>query len=72
MLNPISRISVNYKDVAFDKEYRRNIDIEELVRRLNALHNQLIESNIKLRHLQSENKRLKEQIKSEEFRSIIK
>ena len=62
MINPISRISVNYKDVAFDKEYRRNMDIVELIRKCNSLNNQLAETKIKLKHLEQENKRLKQKI----------
>lgn len=71
MINRYERLSINYKDVAFDKEYRRYLDVTELVRTANSLNNQLIEARVRLEHLESENKRLKQQIKELEFRAII-
>lgn len=72
MINKYTKSSINHKDICFDKEYNRYLDIVELVRTANSLNNQLIEANIRLKHVEEENKRLKQQIKEVEFRSIIK
>lgn len=72
MINPYTITSVNYKNVALDKEYNRNLDLVELVRTVNSLNNQLVEAKIKLKHLEQENKHLKQNIKELEFRAMLK
>ena len=70
MINPYKILSVNHNDVVVDKEYDRSLDLVELITRINSLNNQLVEANIRLKKLQSENKCLKQQII--EFRAILK